>query len=845
MTHPQLLATRLQNSRLTLLICVCLVATGMLRLQAQTLVTIPTPAGYTSSGDGYKGSPIEYDGNLYLQYEGLSRVFDLFMFDGDTLTKIPSPPGFNTTSLTAYAGGYQGEPVVYNNNLYLQYLGSDGNKDLFKYDGNSLTQIPSPAGYDSLGNSQYGGYTGHPIVYNDSLYLQYLGNDGSYVLAKYNGNTLTIIPSPAGFENPGSGYRFSGLAGAYPIVYNGKLYLQYKGNDGNYDLFSYDGNTLTQVSLPAAVSSNDAGYQGFPIVYNGYLYLQYRYSTALGPGRVLYKFDGNTFTEIPSPPNFNGTYDSGYYGYPKLHNNELFLAYTHDNSYTVLFNYDGDTLTEIPSPPGYDTTSGLVRGYLSSAESYNNDLFVRYYSNSGLYDMLKYDGNTLTVLSLPANYQYIHPVSFVLNGAIYFQLSETLNGPDVMFKYDGNSFTEIPSPPNYTTHGYDSYSSFLYQGNRYVRYRNNGNSYDLMLLDTSSPCNATAASVAETVCGSYTSPSGNNTWTSSGTYTDTITNLAGCDSVITINLTVLSPSISTVAVTICNGYQYGGHNATGLYTDTFNNANGCDSIRTLDLTVIVPTAPTISQTDTILSIPDDYDSYQWYQNGTATGTDTSILVVTMDDDYWVTATDSNGCQATSDTFTVTGLIFLQAPAPPSNLSANPVAKQTLSAVTLNWQDNSNNELNFEIERSLDNANWSVVATVDSNISYYDDGNLAVYTTYYYRVAATNQGGKSAYSNVDSVTTVQVGIQNIDKINFNLYPNPTTGRVAVMLSLSKGGAGPMQATITVTNTLGQVVQQLKLNGTDQAELDLHDAGAGMYFVTVQTPKGHTVRKLVVE
>ena len=39
-------------------------------------------------------------------------------------------------------------------------------------------------------------------------------------------------------------------------------------------------------------------------------------------------------------------------------------------------------------------------------------------------------------------------------------------------------------------------------------------------------------------CIKYTSPIGNYTWTTSGTYLDSIINTAGCDSIITINLTV-------------------------------------------------------------------------------------------------------------------------------------------------------------------------------------------------------------------------------------------------------------------------------------------------------------------
>ena len=57
-------------------------------------------------------------------------------------------------------------------------------------------------------------------------------------------------------------------------------------------------------------------------------------------------------------------------------------------------------------------------------------------------------------------------------------------------------------------------------------------------------CNNTFSSISPTACISYTSPSGNYTWFSNGTYMDTIPNQAGCDSIITINLTIITVDVS-------------------------------------------------------------------------------------------------------------------------------------------------------------------------------------------------------------------------------------------------------------------------------------------------------------
>ena len=101
-------------------------------------------------------------------------------------------------------------------------------------------------------------------------------------------------------------------------------------------------------------------------------------------------------------------------------------------------------------------------------------------------------------------------------------------------------------------------------------------------------CANSSSSLTPVVCGSYTSPSG-NVWTSSNTYSDTIPNSNGCDSIISIDLTVNAPSASTDVVSACysytwiNGITYIASNNVSTYT--IMNAVGCDSIISLDLTI--------------------------------------------------------------------------------------------------------------------------------------------------------------------------------------------------------------------------------------------------------------------
>ncbi len=56
----------------------------------------------------------------------------------------------------------------------------------------------------------------------------------------------------------------------------------------------------------------------------------------------------------------------------------------------------------------------------------------------------------------------------------------------------------------------------------------------------------TDSSFSITACNSYTVPSNDETYTSSGIYNDTIPNIAGCDSVLTIDLTINSADTSVI-----------------------------------------------------------------------------------------------------------------------------------------------------------------------------------------------------------------------------------------------------------------------------------------------------------
>jgi len=101
-------------------------------------------------------------------------------------------------------------------------------------------------------------------------------------------------------------------------------------------------------------------------------------------------------------------------------------------------------------------------------------------------------------------------------------------------------------------------------------------------------CPSTYSEFEIQTCDSYTSPSG-KTFSESGIYNDTIPNTNGCDSIITINLTV-NESIETVdLVSTCDSFSWIDGNeysesSSGI-SDTLMRSNGCDSIVMLNLTI--------------------------------------------------------------------------------------------------------------------------------------------------------------------------------------------------------------------------------------------------------------------
>jgi FtsP/CotA-like multicopper oxidase with cupredoxin domain len=162
-------------------------------------------------------------------------------------------------------------------------------------------------------------------------------------------------------------------------------------------------------------------------------------------------------------------------------------------------------------------------------------------------------------------------------------------------------------------------------------------------------------------------------------------------------------------------------------------------------------------------------------------------------------TDVNGARSYGDRYSLGGEPPSE-PSAPSGLSATTISS---SAIDLAWQDNSDNETTFEIERSLGGAEeFGFLDSVGIDVTAYSDAGLSADTSYDYRVSAINGAGSSGPSNIATATT-----------------DPATGGTELLIGslvVTAEGIGQGQkrgrADIVITDDAGNPIAGAKVSGT---------------------------------
>lgn len=299
-----------------------------------------------------------------------------------------------------------------------------------------------------------------------------------------------------------------------------------------------------------------------------------------------------------------------------------------------------------------------------------------------------------------------------------------------------------------------------------------------------------------TACNSYTVPSGDETYYSSGIYSDTLINSVGCDSILSINLTLYNASYSDTTVVACNDFtwQQNGINYTnsGVYLDTITNAVGCDSIIALNLSV--------NNTSLSQSIIAACDNYTWTHNG-ITYTNSGI--------YSDTLVNMQGCDSIVQLYlTINYVTDISTSVNGTLITANN------GNATYQWLDCDNNYIPLSGETNQ-------IFTASSNGSY------AVEI--------------SQFNCTDTSDCVSIISANILESNFNssilVSPNPSQRNFLIDLGMNLASVY-----FTLTDINGKLIESGEYIDTQKLNLTINEP-EGVYLLTLVSGENRALIRLI--
>jgi hypothetical protein len=287
------------------------------------------------------------------------------------------------------------------------------------------------------------------------------------------------------------------------------------------------------------------------------------------------------------------------------------------------------------------------------------------------------------------------------------------------------------------------------------------------------------ATINESACNTYTTPSGNHVFTADGTYMDTIPSATGCDSILTINLSILE-TFASLNVTGCEEYVAPSgavFTSSGTYADTIQNSAGCDSIMTLSVFLVGSSQTSITANS----------CFEYVSPGGKVFDESGV--------YLDTVVSSIGCDSIlSITLTINSF----------NQSVNATSNALISSVlgaSYQWYDCSENEI------VAGETNQAFIPSSSSE----------------YAVIVTKDG---CTDTSDCVAFNKIGIENLEVLqDLVVFPNPTSG----MVSLSLKSQEKIQS-VEILNVDGSVVSAFEALNENEVSVN-PSLASGLYFVRV--------------
>ncbi len=301
----------------------------------------------------------------------------------------------------------------------------------------------------------------------------------------------------------------------------------------------------------------------------------------------------------------------------------------------------------------------------------------------------------------------------------------------------------------------------------------------LVTLDLTINYSNTSTDVIE-ACDSHTWIDGNNYTTSNNTATHLLTNASGCDSLVTLDLTINYSNTSTDVIEACDSYTWiDGNNYTtsnNTATHLLTNATGCDSLVTLDLT--------INYSNTSTDVIEACDSYTWIDGNNYTASNNTATHL---------LTNAAGC----DSLVTLDLTILAIDITVVN-NANTLTVTEGGAI-YQWLDCNNN-------------NQAITGETAQSFTALANGSYAV------EVSLNNCTETSACIDVSTV-----GLTDLNT-KMNVYPNPTNN----ILIIEYENFEPF--TFEIVNTLGQKTLSGQL-ASEKTIIDIRHLQPGLYLLRI--------------
>jgi uncharacterized repeat protein (TIGR01451 family) len=187
--------------------------------------------------------------------------------------------------------------------------------------------------------------------------------------------------------------------------------------------------------------------------------------------------------------------------------------------------------------------------------------------------------------------------------------------------------------------------------------------------------------VTECSSSSYTWSANGQTYTQSDQYTEVLTNQAGLDSTVTLDLTISQPTAGSETVSTCDSYTWNTngqtYNQSGNYTTILTNAAGCDSTVTLDLTLNTVNNLITQLDDITLEADASNAQYQWVncdQNYQEIPGEINQSFQATNNGNYAAIVNENGCSDTTDCITISNAGLQDITKQTLNVYPNPTAK---------------------------------------------------------------------------------------------------------------------------------------------------------------------------